>query len=102
MLQGETAQEAVQLNIESLWSGGPFQDPVRLPTARRSARRDAVACGTDGFYSSQTYNGGNKLPSDQQTDAEQIQLIRQSIFESPNGTIDSQWSCGSYHHTSDY
>lgn len=29
MTPGGTAQETVQLNIESLWSGGPFADPVR-------------------------------------------------------------------------
>ena len=29
MLPGGTSQESTQLNIESLWSGGPFQDPVR-------------------------------------------------------------------------
>ena len=29
MLPGGTSQELIQLNIESLWSGGPFQDPVR-------------------------------------------------------------------------
>ncbi|KAI0718400.1 glycoside hydrolase family 95 protein [Cerioporus squamosus] len=63
MLQGETAQEAAQLNIESLWSGGPFQDP--------------------------SYNGGNKLPSDQVTVAQQMQVIRQSIFQSDSGTIDN-------------
>jgi len=28
MLQGGTIQETTQLNIESLWSGGPFADPV--------------------------------------------------------------------------
>ncbi|KAH9896616.1 Six-hairpin glycosidase-like protein [Cubamyces lactineus] len=62
-LLGETAQEVTQLNIESLWSGGPFQDP--------------------------SYNGGNKLPSDQATMAQDMQVIRQAIFESPNGTIDN-------------
>ncbi|KAI0763991.1 glycoside hydrolase family 95 protein [Trametes elegans] len=62
-LLGETSQEVTQLNIESLWSGGPFQDP--------------------------TYNGGNKLPSEQPTTAQQMQVIRQAIFESPNGTIDN-------------
>ena len=31
MLPGGTSQESTQLNIESLWSGGPFQDPVRAP-----------------------------------------------------------------------
>ena len=28
MTPGGTSQEITQLNIESLWSGGPFQDPV--------------------------------------------------------------------------
>ena len=28
MVNGQTTQEVTQLNIESLWSGGPFQDPV--------------------------------------------------------------------------
>ncbi|KAI8968762.1 glycoside hydrolase family 95 protein [Trametes punicea] len=62
-LLGDTAQEVTQLNIESLWSGGPFQDP--------------------------TYNGGNKLPSDQATMAQDMRVIRAAIFESPNGTIDN-------------
>jgi len=31
MIPGRTNQEATQLNIESLWSGGPFQDPVGVP-----------------------------------------------------------------------
>lgn len=34
MLPGGTSQESIQLNIESLWSGGPFQDPVRGPALR--------------------------------------------------------------------
>jgi len=29
MLPGGTTQETTQLNIESLWTGGPFADPVR-------------------------------------------------------------------------
>jgi hypothetical protein len=28
MTPGGTAYEAIQLNIESLWTGGPFADPV--------------------------------------------------------------------------
>ncbi|KAI0827198.1 Six-hairpin glycosidase-like protein [Trametes gibbosa] len=62
-LLGGTSQEVTQLNIESLWSGGPFQDP--------------------------NYNGGNKLPSDQAADAQAIQQIRQTIFTSPSGTINN-------------
>lgn len=30
MVPGETTLETTQLNIESLWSGGPFADPVCL------------------------------------------------------------------------
>ncbi|KAI6157265.1 glycoside hydrolase family 95 protein [Pisolithus tinctorius] len=63
MLPGGTTQESIQLNIESLWSGGPFQDP--------------------------TYNGGNNLPSQRTQLAEDMQRIRQTIFSSPSGTIDN-------------
>lgn len=28
MIPGGTTYETTQLNIESLWSGGPFSDPV--------------------------------------------------------------------------
>lgn len=31
MLPGGTVQETTQLNIESLWAGGPFADPVCRP-----------------------------------------------------------------------
>ncbi|TBU60468.1 Six-hairpin glycosidase-like protein [Dichomitus squalens] len=68
MVNGQAAQEVTQLNIESLWSGGPFQDP--------------------------TYNGGNKAASDQATVAQEMQVIRQAIFQSPNGTIDSASTSG--------
>ncbi|KAL6297766.1 Six-hairpin glycosidase-like protein [Sparassis latifolia] len=67
---GGTFQETMHLNIESLWSGGPFQDP--------------------------TYNGGNQLPSEQATMAQDMQTIRQTIFESLNGTIDSSYSAAGY------
>ncbi len=30
MVNGQTTQEVTQLNIESLWAGGPFQYPVRI------------------------------------------------------------------------
>ncbi|KAJ3482321.1 hypothetical protein NLJ89_g12147 [Agrocybe chaxingu] len=63
MLPGRTMQEATQLNIESLWSGGPFADP--------------------------SYNGGNKLPSEQTAMAQAMQRIRQTIFQSTTGDIDS-------------
>lgn len=61
MLPGGTTQESIQLNIESLWSGGPFQDS--------------------------TYNGGNNLRSQRTQLAEDMQRIRQNIFSSPSGTI---------------
>ncbi|CAL1710806.1 unnamed protein product [Somion occarium] len=63
MTPGGTVKEVTQLNIESLWSGGPFQDP--------------------------TYNGGNKQPSERAATAAAMQQIRQSIFDSPSGTIDN-------------
>ncbi|KAG8741369.1 hypothetical protein FRC10_002934 [Ceratobasidium sp. 414] len=30
MVNGNPVSDRLQLNIESLWSGGPFQDPVRV------------------------------------------------------------------------
>ncbi|KAJ7864980.1 glycoside hydrolase family 95 protein [Mycena olivaceomarginata] len=63
MTPGGAAQEITQLNIESLWSGGPFQDP--------------------------TYNGGNKQPSEQAAMATAMQQYRDGIFASPTGDIDN-------------
>ncbi|KAJ6567710.1 glycoside hydrolase family 95 protein [Mycena vulgaris] len=63
MTPGGAAQEITQLNIESLWSGGPFQDP--------------------------TYNGGNKQPSERAAMATAMQQYRDAIFESPTGDIDN-------------
>lgn len=63
MTSGGAAQEATQLNIESLWSGGPFQDP--------------------------TYNGGNKQPGEQAAMAIAMQQYRDAIFASPTGDIDN-------------
>ncbi|KZT71231.1 glycoside hydrolase family 95 protein [Daedalea quercina L-15889] len=62
-IPGGTVQETMHVNIESLWWGGPMQDP--------------------------SYNGGNQLPSQQAAMAQDMQMYRQSIFESPNGTIDN-------------
>ncbi|KAH9950824.1 glycoside hydrolase family 95 protein [Amylocystis lapponica] len=59
---GGTFQETAIVNIESLWSGGPFQDS--------------------------TYNGGNQPASAQTAMAQDMQGIRQAIFQSPNGTIE--------------
>ncbi|KAJ8514372.1 hypothetical protein ONZ45_g8082 [Pleurotus djamor] len=61
--RGGTAQEVTQLNIESLWSGGPFADS--------------------------TYNGGNKQPYEQASMVQAMQSVRQSIFQSPDGQIDN-------------
>ncbi|KAF9524933.1 glycoside hydrolase family 95 protein [Crepidotus variabilis] len=63
MVSGGTSQEAVQLNIESLWSGGPFADA--------------------------SYNGGNKQPSEQAATATEMQRIRQTIFQNSTGEIDN-------------
>ncbi|OSX62210.1 glycoside hydrolase family 95 protein [Postia placenta MAD-698-R-SB12] len=62
-MPGETIQETMHVNVESLWSGGPMQDP--------------------------SYNGGNMLPSQQSTMAEDMQAYRQAIFASANGTINN-------------
>ncbi|KAF7369037.1 Glycoside hydrolase family 95 protein [Mycena venus] len=62
MTPGGAAQEIMQLNIESLWAGGPFQDP--------------------------TYNGGNKQPDEQAAMAAAMQAYRDGIFTSPTGDID--------------
>jgi len=63
MIPGGTTFETIQLNIESLWSGGPFGDP--------------------------TYNGGNKPPTESSTLADDMRTIRQKIFQSPVGEIGS-------------
>ncbi|KAL0958844.1 hypothetical protein HGRIS_014163 [Hohenbuehelia grisea] len=63
MTPGGTMQEITQLNIESLWSGGPSADP--------------------------SYNGGNKQPSEQTAMSQAMQQIRKTIIESPNGEIDT-------------
>ena len=63
MLPGGTWQESIQLNIESLWTGGPFADP--------------------------SYNGGNKLVNESNAMAEAMQQLRQEIFVDSSGRIDS-------------
>ncbi|KAH9941246.1 Six-hairpin glycosidase-like protein [Epithele typhae] len=63
MLMGGSATEVTQLNIESLWSGGPFQNS--------------------------SYNGGNKRPDEAAQMAADLAGIRQSIFDSSDGTIGS-------------
>ncbi|KAF5381765.1 hypothetical protein D9615_005480 [Tricholomella constricta] len=63
MVPGGTSSEATQLNIESLWSGGPFAD--------------------------KSYNGGNKQPGEQFATAQAMDEIRRQIFQSPTGDINS-------------
>ncbi|KAF7968852.1 hypothetical protein HWV62_29164 [Athelia sp. TMB] len=63
MTPGGTSFEATQLNIESLWSGGPFAD--------------------------ETYNGGNPVASAQGVLADDMQTIRETIFESSIGEIEN-------------
>ncbi|KAG6864486.1 hypothetical protein C0991_009194, partial [Blastosporella zonata] len=63
MVPGGTSYEVTQLNIESLWSGGPSSDP--------------------------TYNGGNKLPTEQFSTAQTMSDYRKQIFQSPTGDISS-------------
>ncbi|GLB41068.1 putative glycosyl hydrolase family 65, N-terminal domain [Lyophyllum shimeji] len=63
MVPGGTSSEATQLNIESLWSGGPFSD--------------------------KSYNGGNKQPGEQLSTAQAMDSIRKQIFQSPTGDISS-------------
>ncbi|TFY76710.1 hypothetical protein EWM64_g7300, partial [Hericium alpestre] len=63
MIPGGTHQEVTQLNLESLWTGGPFQDPA--------------------------YNGSNWPASRRGKLAKEMQQIRNSIFASLTGTIDN-------------
>ncbi|KAL0581459.1 hypothetical protein V5O48_000613 [Marasmius crinis-equi] len=59
MTSGGSTVELTQLNIESLWSGGPFSDP--------------------------SYNGGNKNPDEALATAQALKEYQQAIFESPTG-----------------
>ncbi|GAW06942.1 glycoside hydrolase family 95 protein [Lentinula edodes] len=63
MSPGGMSVETTQLNIESLWSGGPFQDP--------------------------TYNGGNMQPSGASAAHVAMESIRASIFANSTGEIDN-------------
>jgi len=85
MVPGGTIQESIQLNIESLWSGGPFQDPV-------CHHQPIVITSRAYRYDLQTYNGGNDLRSQRTKLAWAMQGIREAIFASPNGTVDSESS----------
>ncbi|KAG8731529.1 hypothetical protein FRC11_003910 [Ceratobasidium sp. 423] len=61
MINGNPISDRIQLNLESLWSGGSFQNS--------------------------SYNGGNHQPSEQGYLATQVARIRNTIFTSSNGTI---------------
>ncbi|KAK7040767.1 hypothetical protein VNI00_009673 [Paramarasmius palmivorus] len=61
MTGGGTTLELTQLNIESLWSGGPFSDP--------------------------SYNGGNKQPDEASETANALKSYQQEIFASPTGDV---------------
>ncbi|KAF8590641.1 glycoside hydrolase family 95 protein [Ramaria rubella] len=61
MVQGETVHDETTLNIESLWSGGPFQN--------------------------QSYTGGNAAESASGSLHTDLQNIRAGIFNSTTGTI---------------
>jgi hypothetical protein len=83
MTPGGTTQETLQLNIETLWSGGPFADPVSSSfPAQKDFTQPLVV---------QNYNGGNKQPSERDTMAQAMKDIRQRIFQSPTGDIDSEY-----------
>ncbi|KAK1231403.1 hypothetical protein PQX77_005500 [Marasmius sp. AFHP31] len=58
-LAGGSTVELTQLNIETLWSGGPFSDS--------------------------TYNGGNKQPEEANATAEALTKYQQAVFSSPDG-----------------
>ncbi|KAF9259264.1 glycoside hydrolase family 95 protein [Marasmius fiardii PR-910] len=61
MSSGGTSVELTQLNIESLWSGGPFFDP--------------------------SYNGGNKQPAEATQTADALKQYQCAVFSSPSGEI---------------
>ncbi|KAG8714504.1 hypothetical protein FRC09_017542 [Ceratobasidium sp. 395] len=61
MVNGNPASDRIQLNIESLWTGGLFQNA--------------------------SYNGGNHPSSEASYLATELARIRQTIFTSGNGTI---------------
>ncbi|QRW12317.1 glycoside hydrolase family 95 protein [Ceratobasidium sp. AG-Ba] len=61
MVNGNPTSDRLQLNIESLWSGGPFADPK--------------------------YNGGNHPPSEAEYISKQFTRIREELFNSTRGTI---------------
>lgn len=59
MVPGGTSTEATQLNIESLWSGGPFADPVSM---RHRWRSPPSKPPFSSLIMAETRNPENKLP----------------------------------------
>jgi len=80
MVPGGTTVDIAHLNIESLWSGGPFADPVSFNIKVTHSLLTPL----------QSYNGGNKLPSEALATSEAMERIRQTIFSSPTGDINSE------------
>ena len=78
---GGTIQETTQLNIESLWSGGPFADTVCGLRSDSDLNETIVI---------KTYNGGNKQPDERSAMVEAMREYRQAIFDASNGTITSE------------
>jgi hypothetical protein len=50
MVPGGTVQEIIQLNIESLWSGGPFADPVSRMLVIYELRRHSCFPSTRSLF----------------------------------------------------
>lgn len=82
MIPGGTSQEFSQLNIESLWSGGPFAQPVREPCMSLLMSLSHISI--------QGYDGQSKPLSSRGELAKFVQQSRQAVFASPNGTISSK------------
>ncbi|KAI5826662.1 glycoside hydrolase family 95 protein [Schizophyllum commune Tattone D] len=76
MTPGGTTLESTQLNLESLWSGGPFEDS--------------------------SYNGGNKIPDNRDSTRAAMASIRSAIFASENGTISDDQMGGLQSNTAHY
>lgn len=71
---GSPGSEQVNLNIDSLWWGGPFESSVST-----YYKRPAYCCRTDP---SQSYNGGN--PTSEQY--QYLPGIRDYIFQKGTGS----------------
>ncbi|TRM55983.1 glycoside hydrolase family 95 protein [Schizophyllum amplum] len=70
MIPGGTTLEMTSLNLESLWTGGPFQNS--------------------------SYNGGNKQASQRTSLKTEMDRIRASIFSSSSGTVNCSYAGAGY------